>query len=134
MPDFPRHVIENLRQLKTRLQALIPEIENVPTLKKETEEVSERLKSINEEMNRMGKVRDEGLLGLVDGVGQTGKALQSADVVQLIRNYNQELTKSGKSAEEFRKTDLGQQFQEQARQIEKLAPGMKGFQAGSPSG
>ena len=97
--------------------------------KKEPEEVSERLKSINEEMNRMGKVRDEGLLGLVDGVGQTGKALQSADVVQLIRNYNQELTKSGKSAEEFRKTDLGQQFQEQARQIEKLAPGMKGFQA-----
>jgi hypothetical protein len=97
--------------------------------KKETQEVSERLKSINEEMDRMGKVRDQGLLGLVDGVGQTGKALQSADIVKLVANYNQELTKSGKSASEFRKTELGQQFQEQARQIEKLAPGMKGFQA-----
>ena len=48
MPDFPRHVIENLRQIKTRLQALIPEIENVPTLKKETEEIKKAIKTITE--------------------------------------------------------------------------------------
>jgi len=48
MPDFPKHVIENLRQIKRRLRALIPEIENVPTLKKETEEVKKAIKTITE--------------------------------------------------------------------------------------
>jgi len=97
-------------------------------LKKETEEVASRLKDINEEMERMGKVRGEGLLGLVDGVAQTGKALQSADVTKLVANYNQELKKSGKTAKEFAKTDLGQAFAQQAFHIEQLAPDMKGFQ------
>ena len=48
MPTFPRHVLENLRQIKNRLQALLPEIENVPTLKKETEEVRKAIKTITE--------------------------------------------------------------------------------------
>ena len=96
-------------------------------LKKETEEVTSRLKDINEEMERMTKVRAEGLLGLVDGISQTGKALQSADVSKLVENYTQELEKSGKTAKEFAKTDLGQMFQEQAFYIEQLAPDMKGF-------
>lgn len=48
MPDFPKHVLENLRQIKRRLRALIPEIENVPTLKKETEEVRKAIKTITE--------------------------------------------------------------------------------------
>ena len=48
MPDFPRHVLENLRHIKKRLQALLPEIENVPTLKKETEEVRKAIKTITE--------------------------------------------------------------------------------------
>tara|TARA_B100000131_G_scaffold225941_1_gene217523 strand:- start:9 stop:206 length:198 start_codon:yes stop_codon:yes gene_type:complete len=48
MPDFPRHVLENLRQIKRRLQALLPEIENAPNLKKETEEVKKAIKTITE--------------------------------------------------------------------------------------
>jgi len=48
MPDFPRHVIENLRHIKKRLRALIPEIENVPTLKEETEEIKKTIKTITE--------------------------------------------------------------------------------------
>lgn len=48
MPDFPRHVLDNLRQVKKRLQTLIPEIENVPTLKKETEEIKKAIKTITE--------------------------------------------------------------------------------------
>ena len=112
--------------------------EKAQRLKKETEEVASRLKDINEEMDRMGKVRDSGLLGLADGISQTGKALQSADIPKLVEKYKNELEKSGKSAEEFAKTDLGKQFKEQAFYIEKLAPDMKGFQkdlmAGANSG
>ena len=48
MPSFPRHVLDNLRQVKKRLQALIPEIENAPTLKKETEEIKKAIKTITE--------------------------------------------------------------------------------------
>ena len=48
MPDFPRHVLDNLRHTKRRLQALIPEIENVPNLKKETEEIKKAIKTITE--------------------------------------------------------------------------------------
>lgn len=48
MPSFPRHVLDNLRQVKKRLQALIPEIENVPTLKKETEDIKKAIKTITE--------------------------------------------------------------------------------------
>lgn len=48
MPDFPRHVLNNLRQTKKRLRALIPEIENVPSLKKETEEIKRAIKTITE--------------------------------------------------------------------------------------
>jgi len=48
MPDFPRHVLENLRQIKRRLQTLLPEIENAPNLKKETEEVKKAIKTITE--------------------------------------------------------------------------------------
>ena len=96
-------------------------------LKKETEAVHERLKSINEEMGRMKKVRGEGLLGLTDGIEQTKNALQSADVRKFLVDYRTELAKSGMSAEKFLKTDLGQEFQQQAYYIEKLAPGMAGF-------
>tara|TARA_Y100000287_G_scaffold186077_1_gene191678 strand:+ start:2119 stop:2313 length:195 start_codon:yes stop_codon:yes gene_type:complete len=48
MPNFPNHVLENLRQIKRRLRALIPEIENVPTLKEETEEIKKTIKTITE--------------------------------------------------------------------------------------
>ena len=46
--DFPRHVLDNLRQIKKRLQALLPEIENAPNLKKETEEIKKAIKTITE--------------------------------------------------------------------------------------
>ncbi len=46
--DFPRHVLENLRQIKKRLQVLLPEIENAPNLKKETEEIKKAIKAITE--------------------------------------------------------------------------------------
>ena len=46
--DFPRHVLENLRQIKNRLQTLLPEIENAPNLKKETEEIKKAIKAITE--------------------------------------------------------------------------------------
>ena len=103
-------------------------------LKKETEAVHERLKSINEEMGRMKKVRDEGLLGLTDGIEQTRNALQSADIRQFMADYQQELSKSGMSAEKFLESDLGQEFQQQAYYIESLAPGMKGFTADLATG
>lgn len=46
--DFPRHVLENLRMIKNRLQKLLPEIENAPNLKKETEEIKKAIKTITE--------------------------------------------------------------------------------------
>ena len=48
MPNFPNHVIEKLRRTKQYLQSLLPEIENVPTLKKETEEIKKAIKTITE--------------------------------------------------------------------------------------
>lgn len=48
MPNFPNHVIERLRKTKQYLQSLLPEIENVPTLKKETEEIKKAIKTITE--------------------------------------------------------------------------------------
>ena len=96
-------------------------------LKKETEDVKQRLESVNDELGRMVSVRDSGMLGLLDGISQSANALQSADVVKTLSNYNNELAKSGKSAAEFNKTDLGQSFLEQARNIEALSPEMRGY-------
>jgi len=96
-------------------------------LKKETEDVKQRLESINDELGRMVSVRDSGMLGLLDGISQSANALQSADVRKTILEYRNELEKSGKSAEQFNKTDLGQSFLDQARNLEALSPRMRGF-------
>ena len=100
-----------------------------------TKKVQDRLVSINTEIQRMGQVRrDVGLLGLVDGISQSGKALQSLDIKATISEYHAELKKSGLTAEKFAKTDLGKEFLKSARSIEMVAPGMKGFAASMAEG
>tara|TARA_Y100001963_G_scaffold155404_1_gene246463 strand:+ start:975 stop:5219 length:4245 start_codon:yes stop_codon:yes gene_type:complete len=71
-------------------------------LREETDKLNDKLGTLNEELERMGTVRTAhaNLLSLKMSVEQLGSALQSTDLVQKIKEYNNELQKGNDENDE----------------------------------
>ncbi len=93
----------------------------------ETEKFTGAQKELGDELRRMTSVRDQGLLGLADGVEQTGNALQSYDIKNKLGQINKEMDKFHGAAEDWKDTDFAEEAFRTARELERIEPRMKGY-------
>tara|TARA_B100001564_G_scaffold242664_1_gene205584 strand:- start:11623 stop:15630 length:4008 start_codon:yes stop_codon:yes gene_type:complete len=95
--------------------------ETAKKMRKETEDLTDSLKTLNEELDRMVDIRlNENLLDLKMSVEQAGQAFQSVDLAKQIRAYNKELDKGAKPNSKVMK-----QFQELAKNVSAFSPAFK---------
>ena len=99
-----------------------PVSEEAKRMKEETEATTERVSDLATELDRMNKVRKDGLLNLSQQVTQTGNALASTDIAAHLRAFNTEVTKEGGMTKELKNS-----FVETAKSIEGLAPELTGL-------
>ena len=104
--------------LKTMFGAGDKELSEV---EKRTQELTEELATLNEELERMVMVREEGLLtGGAGFLEQMSNALKTGDLMALIKDFNKEMLEAGGVRGETK-----DRFLRMAHNIEKLVPGMK---------
>ena len=88
---------------------------------KAMEEVNDSMTTLNEELNRMERVRGMGLLtSSIELVVQQANALKTSDVVKIIQDYNKAV-RGGASQ------DILDTFKLTAESLSRLAPEMAGF-------
>ena len=98
--------------------------ETAKKMRKETEDLSEKLGTLNEEIERMVDIRlNENLLDLKMGIEQAGQAFQSIDLEGKIRAYNKELEKGAKPTD-----DVMKGFQALAKNASAFSPAFKDMQ------
>ena len=87
----------------------------------QTKDFTEELKLLNEELERMVMVRNEGLLtGGAGFLEQMSNSLKTGDLMSLIKDFNQEMVNNGGIRGETK-----DRFLRMAHNLEKLVPGMK---------
>ena len=92
--------------------------EDAKKAREETEKLTEGLKTLNEELDRMTTIRGESILGGAESLEQVGNALQSIDIAKQMRDYNKEWEKGLTK-------DTREEYKKLADRIELLSPQMK---------